>query len=186
MAATNDGVVRLCSIPSDSNRVASDELRGHHGSVFSVDVSSENQNVASGSIDGTIRLWAKDAPLSAKLLSDETSMPRVRASFTVEGAQISVKGHGDNKYSGKLPERFGEVSAAAVSANGAGIVVTPRFGQPLLLLDLRDDRITVSVPLNVIKSEWTDIAFIEGDTVIAAKTRDGRVFGWHFYSDGSR
>jgi hypothetical protein len=51
------------------------------------------------------------------------------------------------------------------------------------LIDLRDDRIKVSLVLNSVETEWTNVAFIENDTRIAATTKDGRVFTWPFYSD---
>ena len=71
-----------------------------------------------------------------------------------------------------------------MSANGAGIAIVPReCGQPVLLVDLRDEGISVSVPLNGAKCEWTDVSFIENDTFIAAKTKDGKILIWPFYSD---
>jgi hypothetical protein len=181
-AGSNDAVVRLWPTDGDRTGEARGELRGHHASIFSVDVSLES--IASGSMDGTIRLWTRDAPLSAKLLSRPASMPSTSDKFTVEGSQIFVTSRDGKNYSGTLPEKFGEVGAAAVSANGAGIVVVPRgVGQPVLLVELRDDRIKISVPLNGLKSEWTGAAFIENDTLIAARTKDGRIFAWPFYSD---
>jgi len=82
-----------------------------------------------------------------------------------------------------LPEGFGEAVAAAVSANGAGIAVVPRFGQPVLLLNLSDHLIKVAVTLSGVKAGWTDVAFIENDTRIAATTTEGKVFAWPSYAD---
>ena len=179
-AGSNDTVVRLW--PTKCNSVDPRELRGHHASVFSIDVNPENQNVASGSMDGTIRLWSKDAPLSARSLPNAILPPPPE--FTLEGSRIHIAGHDGKTYSGTLPEKFGEVGAAAVSANGAAMVVVPRrFGQPLLLLGLRDDRIRVNLPLNGVKSEWIAVAFIENDALIVAKAKDGQTFTWPFYPD---
>ena len=179
-AGSNDTVVRLW--PTKCNSVDPRELRGHHASVFSIDVNPENQNVASGSMDGTIRLWSKDAPLSARSLPNAILPPPPE--FTLEGSRIHIAGHDGKTYSGTLPEKFGEVGAAAVSANGAAMVVVPRrFGQPLLLLGLRDDRIRVNLPLNGVKSEWIAVAFIENDALIVARAKDGQTFTWPFYPD---
>ena len=41
----------------------------------------------------------------------------------------------------------------------------------------------MSVTLPGVKAEWTAVAFIENDTRIAAKTKDGKIFAWPFYSD---
>jgi WD40 repeat protein len=180
-AATADSVVRLWPWPlTDNDSVV--QLRGHLGSVFAVDISPENRSVASASFNGTIRLWAKDSPFSPTLLSSSTFMP-ARGEFSVQNNQISVTANGGKKCSRTLPQDFGEASAAAVSANGAGIAVVPRSGRPVLFVDLRDYLTPVSVTLSGVKAEWTAIAFIENDTRIAAKTKEGKIFAWPFYSD---
>jgi hypothetical protein len=84
---------------------------------------------------------------------------------------------------GTLPPDFGGVSAAAVSANGMGIAIVPRSGQPALLVNFRDHLIGITVPLCGVKAEWTAVAFIENNTRVAAKTREGKIFAWPFYSD---
>lgn len=182
-AGTIDAVVRMWPTGKDSPEPWS-ELRGHRAAVTSVDISPENQNVASGSNDGTLRLWAKDAPLSPRLLSTSASMPHTPWKFSVENRQVSVTGRDGKNYWGTLPEQFSELSAAAVSANGTGIAVVPRgCGRPALLVDLREDQIKVCVELKGVETEWTNVAFIENDTGIAATTKDGRIFTWPFYSD---
>jgi hypothetical protein len=146
-----------------------------------VDISPENRNVASASLNGTIRLWVKDSPFSPTLLSNSASMP-VPNEFRVQNRQISVRAAGGKNYSGTLPQDFGEASAAAVSANGTGIAVVPRSGRPVLLVNL--DYLTPgSTTLPDVKAEWTAVAFIENDTRIAAKTKGGKIFAWPFYSD---
>jgi WD40 repeat protein len=195
-SATNDTAIRLWwidggmqlpdtmdSAEKEKLRDAAVQLRGHLTSVFTVDVNPEDRNVASGSFDGTIRLWGKHAPLSARLLSNSVSMRPVSGELTVRESQISVTTNGGKKYSGTLPEEFGEAVAAAVSANGAGIAVVPRFGQPVLLLNLSDHLITVAVTLSGVKAGWTDVAFIENDSRIAATTTEGKIFAWPLYSD---
>ncbi len=177
-AATADSIVRVWRWPStDSDSVV--QLRGHLGSVFAVDISPENRNVASASFNGTIRLWAKDSPFSPTLLSSSAPMPAPNK-FSVQNHQISVTANGGKNYSGTLPQEFGEVSAASVSANGAGIAVVPGSGRPVLLVD---HLTPVTVTLPGVKAEWTAIAFIENDTRIAAKTKEGKIFAWPFYSD---
>jgi hypothetical protein len=179
--ATADSVVRLWPWPSiDSDSVV--QLRGHLGSVFAVDISRENRSIASASFNGTIRLWDKDSPLSPTLLSDPAPMPTANG-YSVKDRQISVTANGGKHYSGTLPRAFGEVSAAAVSATGAGIAVAPRSGRPLLLINLRDNLTTVRVTLGGVKAEWIAIAFVENDARIAARTSDGKIFTWPFYSD---
>ena len=68
-----------------------------------------------------------------------------------------------------------------MSANGAGIAVVPRFGRPVLLVNFSGT--TATVTLLGVKAKWTAVAFIENDTRIAAKTNDGKIFAWPFYSD---
>jgi hypothetical protein len=176
-SATNDAVVRLWKSPDKDSAV---QLRGHLSSVFAVDANPEN--VASASFDGTIRLWAEDAPLSPILLSNSASMP-VPNEFSVQNCQISVKANGGKDYWGTLPQGFGEASAAAVSGSGAAIVVVPRSGRPVLLVNFRDYLTPVSVPLFGVSADWTGVAFIEDDTRIAAKTKEGKMFAWPFYSN---
>lgn len=141
----------------------------------------ENGNIASASFDGTIRLWAKNSPLSPTLLSGLASMPASNQ-FSVQNGHISVTADGSKNDSWALPEGFGEATAAAVSANGAGVAVVPRSGRPLLFVKLRDLE-PARVTLFGVKAEWTAVAFIENDTRIAAKTKEGKVFSWPFYSD---
>jgi WD40 repeat protein len=179
-SAANDAAVRLWNRPESDSAV---QLRGHLASIFSLDISRENGVVASGSFDGTIRIWAKDSPLCPGLLPKSTSMPSIADAFNVRGSQISVTGNDGKTYSVTLPREFGEASAAAVSANGAGIAVVPRSGQPVLFLNLSNQLLTASVALPGVKAEWTAVAFIENNTRIAAKTKQGRIFSWPFCSD---
>jgi hypothetical protein len=159
------------------------QLRGHLASVFAVDVSPKNGYIASGSVDGTIRLWAKNSPLSPSLLPTSASIAPANP-FSIHDSHISLEGSGGKTHSARLPENFGEISAAAVSANGRGIAIIPRsFGQPVLLVNLPDPPITVSVPLCDVEAEWVAVAFIENDTRVAAKTKEGKTFAWPFYSD---
>ena len=178
-SATNDTAVRLWTLPDSDSAI---QLRGHLSSLFAVDISPKNRNVASASFDGTIRLWTKDSPLSARLLSDSTFMPAPNK-FNVQNSHISVIANGGRHYWGTLPQEFGEPSAAAVSASGAGIAVVPRSGQPVLLVNLTDYLAPVSTFLSGVKAEWTSVAFIENDTRIAASTKEGKIFAWPFYSD---
>ena len=178
-SAANDGVVRLWTSSDPDSAV---QLRGHLGSVFGLDISPENGNVASASFDGTIRLWAENSPLSPRLLSNSASMPAPNQ-FSIENGQISVTTDGSKYRSGELPEKFAEVSAAAVSADGAGIAIVPRFGRPVLLVNLSDQRTTATVTLGGVKAKWIAVAFIENNTRIAAKTKEGKMFVWPYYPD---
>jgi WD40 repeat protein len=180
-AVTADSVVRLWPWPlTDSDSVV--RLRGHLHPVYSVDISPENRNVASACIYGTIRFWAEDSPLSPTLLSSSATMPAPNK-FSVQNHQIMVTANGGKNYSGTLPQEFGELSAAAVSANGAGIAVVPGSGRPVLLVNLPDDPTPASVTLSGVRAEWAAVAFVENDTRIAAKTKEGKIFAWPFYSD---
>jgi WD40 repeat protein len=179
--ATADSVVRLWPWPlTDSDGAV--HLRGHLGSVFSVDINPENGSIASASFNGTIRVWVKDSPLSPTLLCNSASMPAPNE-FSIKNHRISVTANGGQNYSGTLPQGFGQVSSAAVSANGSGIAVVPRSGRPILLVNLRGHRTAVSVTLYGVTGEWTAVAFVESDTRIAATTKEGKIFAWPFYSD---
>jgi WD domain, G-beta repeat len=178
-SASNDSVVRIWTSPDSDSAV---QMRGHLSSVFTVDINPENRNVASGSFDGTIRLWAEDSPLSPTLLSNSTVMPKGNE-FSVQGSQISVTANDGQRYWGTLPQEFGVPIAAAVSANGAGIAVVPRSGRPVLLVNFRDYLTPLCVPLFGVKAEWSAVAFIDNDTCIAAKTKEGKTLAWRFYSD---
>jgi hypothetical protein len=103
--------------------------------------------------------------------------------FSVRDFQISVTANGGQKYWGTLPPEFGDVSAAAVSASGAGIAVVPRSGRPVLLVNFRDYLTPVCLTLSGAKAEWEAVAFIHDDTCIAARTKDGKILAWTFYSD---
>jgi WD40 repeat protein len=180
VSAANDGAVRLWMGTDSKNAV---QLRGHLGSVLAVDVSTKNGYIASGSVDGTIRIWTKDSPLSASLPPTSASMAPGNA-FSIQDSHITLKGSDGKTHSARLPEKFGEISAAAVSANGRGIAIIPRsFGQPVLLVNLTDPLITVSVPLCGVEAEWVAVAFTENDTRVVARTREGKTFAWPFYSD---
>src|SRR5262249_43435989 len=93
--------------------------------------------------------------------SNSESIPALTSDFSVKNSQIWVKGNGGKTYSGTLPQKFGEASAAAVSTDGAAIAVVPRSGQPVLLVYLSDHLITVSLTLSGVNAEWAAIAFIE-------------------------
>jgi hypothetical protein len=103
--------------------------------------------------------------------------------FSIQNSQILVTANRGKKYSLTLPQDFGDASAAAVSANGAGVAVVPRSGQPVLLVNFRDYLTPVTIPLLGVNAEWKAVAFIENDTRIAAKTKEGKIFAWPFYSD---
>jgi WD40 repeat protein/uncharacterized protein YjbI with pentapeptide repeats len=178
-SASNDHVVRLWTLPDADSAV---QMRGHLSSVFSVDISSQGGLVASASFDGTIRLWAKGSPLSPILLPRSASIPAA-SEFSVENRQILVRANRGKKYWGMLPQEFGRVRAAAVSANGKGMAVVPQSGRPALLVEFFDYLRPVSVTLPGVKAEWTAVAFIEGDTRIAARTKEGKIFSWPFYPD---
>jgi WD domain, G-beta repeat len=186
-SATNDGAVRLWT-HIISNRFL--QLRGHLAPVFSVDVSPENGEVASGSNDGTIRLWSKDAPLSPKLLGDATPIAFASNTFTPQDGGLSVTGNAGENHLVALPEGFGPVHAVAVSANDAAFALVPCSGRPLLVVSVKETQtavggrqITASITLPDVEAIWSAVAFIENDTRIAARTQDGRVFAWPFYSD---
>ena len=181
VSATNDAVVRLWTL-SDPNSDSAVQLRGHLGALFAVDVCRESGIVASASFDGTIRLWTRDSPLSPTLLPSSASMPAPNK-FSVQNGQISVIADVGKDRLGRLPEKFAKICAAAASANGAGIAIVPRFGRPVLLMKLSDQRKTTTVTLRGVKAKWTAVAFIENDTRIAAKTKEGKIFAWPFYSD---
>jgi hypothetical protein len=179
-SATNDAVIRLWRL-DDSHRDPWIELRGHLTTAYSVAVNPENQLIASGSNDGTIRLWSKSGPLSPILAAGSafniaTHIPSIR------GLKISVEASDGSHYRVSLPADFGEVRAAAVSANGAGIAVVPSSGRPLLWVRLDAD-LTAAVRLPEVRSEWESVAFIDNDARIAAKTKEGKIFAWPFYSD---
>jgi hypothetical protein len=51
------------------------------------------------------------------------------------------------------------------------------------LVNLPDDPTPASVTLSGVRAEWAAVAFVENDTRIAAKTKEGKIFAWPFYSD---
>jgi hypothetical protein len=186
-SSTDDGVVRLWT---DINSDRSVPSRGHRASAFSVDISPESGDIASGSNDGTIRLWSRDAPLSPKLLGDATPIAFASNKFTLQDAGLSATGNAGENHQVVLPEGFGPVCAVAVSANGAAFALVPCSGRPLLVASVKETQTavsgsqrTVSITLPDVKAIWSAVAFIENDTRIAARTQDGRVFAWPFYSD---
>jgi WD40 repeat protein len=186
-SATNDAVVRLWT---DINSDRSVLLRGHLASAFSVDISSESGNIASGSNDGTIRLWSRDAPLSPKLLGDAKAIAFASNKFTPQDTALSVTGNTGETHQVALPEGIGAVCAVAVSGNGTAFALVPCFGRPHLVVRVKEtptavsgSQVTVSITLPDVEAIWSAVAFIENDTRIAARTQDGRVFAWPFYSD---
>jgi hypothetical protein len=183
-SATNDAAVRLWT---DINSNRSVVLRGHLASAFSVDISPESGDIASGSNDGTIRLWSRDAPLSPKLLGDATSIAFSSNTFTTQETGLTVTGNAGENHQVALPEGFGPICAVAVSAHGTALALVPCFGRPLLVVsvkeaptDLSGAQITVNITLPDVEAIWTAVAFIENDSRIAARTQDGRIFGWPF------
>jgi WD40 repeat protein/uncharacterized protein YjbI with pentapeptide repeats len=179
-SATNDALVMLWT-SHDPDSIA--QLKGHLGSVMCVDISSDDGIIASGSFDGTIRLWAREAPLSATSLSSSVSMP-APSSFSVQDRQMWVTADNGKKYLITLPEQF-EASAAAVSATGAGVAVVPRSGRPHLIVNLPGYAMSKGITLPGANAEWTAVAFIEDDRRIMAKTKEGNFFSWPFYPDVS-
>jgi hypothetical protein len=111
------------------------------------------------------------------------AVPAIPNKFRVQEFQIWLTGDNGESYSEALPKELGDVSAAAVSANGAAIAIAPRFGEPILLVNFIDELIKVGITLCGVRDEWMSIAFIENSTRIAATTKEGKVFVWPFYSD---
>ena len=171
-------------------------LRGHLAAVFSTDITAADQaaisgfddgtmRFATGSIDGTIRLWARDAPLSARLLSSPSvSMPPNANNFDVNNFSVhsGKKSVTRNNQKFILPEDFSDVMAAALSEDGLALAVVPRSGKPRLLATIGKEALPVSISLTGIDAEWTSVAFIQNDTRIVAETKDGRIFAWPFFA----
>jgi WD40 repeat protein/energy-coupling factor transporter ATP-binding protein EcfA2 len=186
VSATADSIVRLWKGPDWKNATQT-QLKGHLSSVFAVDISREKKRIASAASDRTIRIWHRDSPLSPKLLSDSTVMPSISNSLSrklkIQNAQVEVTRDNGEKYSGTLPQEFGNVRAAALCANEAGVAVVPNSGQPVLFVKLSNHSIPARVTLTGVSADWEAIAFIDDDTRIAAKTTEGKIFAWPFYSD---
>jgi WD40 repeat protein len=177
-SASNDGVVRLWT-PRD--RPDAIQLHGHLAPATCVALSPDGGIVASGSFDGTIRLWGRESPLSVASLSSETTIPP--GNFSMGGLQLSVTTANERKYSVTLPEGF-DPSAAAVSSIGGGVAVVPRsFGRPLLFVNVPGYANPARVTLSGVEADWTAVAFIENDTRVAAKTKEGKLFAWPFETD---
>jgi hypothetical protein len=178
VTAANDGVIRLWMMPQVGAELSEFDLRGHIGTVFAVDVNNEGLIVSSGA-DKTVRLWNKDAPLSASQASDEFG-PLERHDFAVDGQEVILARGTGLEFRAKVPDGFDTVDAT-MGFDGRGVVVAPRHGHPLLFLrDYPDFSVaTLSGP----NAEWMSVSFVAEQTQIAGKTSDGRVFVWPYISD---
>jgi WD40 repeat protein len=177
-SATNNSVVSLWEGPDWKNATQT-QLRGHLSSAFSVDISREKKHIASAASDRTIRIWLRYSPLCSRPLSDSTVMSSISNSISsklkIQDARVEVTRSNGEKYSGTLPQEFGNVRAADLCANEAGVAIVPYSGQPVLFVKLSNHSIPARVTLTGVSADWEAIAFIDDDTRIAAKTTEGKI-----------
>jgi WD40 repeat protein len=178
VTAANDGVIRLWMMPEVGTELSEFDLRGHLGTVYAVDVNNEGL-IVSGGADKTVRVWGKEAPLSASQASDEFG-PLDRHDFAIDGKEVILARGTGLEFRAKVPDDFDPVDAT-MSFDGRGVVIAPRHGRPLLFLrDYPDFPVaTLSGP----NAEWMSASFVAEQTQIAGKTSDGRVFVWPYISD---
>jgi dipeptidyl aminopeptidase/acylaminoacyl peptidase len=181
VTAANDGAIRLWMMPKMGAQLTEFDLRGHLGTVYAVDVNAEGLIVSSGA-DKTVRLWNKEAPLSAQQVFTTASANASddRHEFAVDGQEVILARGTGLEFRAKVPDGFDPVDAT-ISFDGRGVVVAPRHGHPLLFLrDYPDFPVaTLSGP----NAEWMSVSFVAQQTQIAGKTSDGRVFVWPYISD---
>jgi WD40 repeat protein len=178
VTAANDGVIRLWMMPEVGAELTEFDLQGHLGTVMAVDVNNEGLIVSSGA-DKTVRLWGKEAPLSARQASDEFGQLE-RHDFAVDGQEVILARGTGLEFRVQVSDGFDPVDAT-MSFDGRGVVVAPRHGRPLLFL--RDYPDFPAATLSGPNAEWMSVSFVAKQTQIAGKTSDGRVFVWPYISD---
>jgi hypothetical protein len=181
VTAANDGVIRLWMMPQVGAELTEFDLRGHLGTVFAVDVNREGLIVSSGA-DKTVRLWGKEAPLSAQQVFTTASANASddRHDFAVDGQDVILARGTGLEFRAQVPDGFDPVDAT-MSFDGRGVVVAPRHGRPLLFL--RDYPDFPAATLSGPNAQWMSVSFAAKQTQIAGKTSDGRVFVWPYISD---
>jgi WD40 repeat protein len=183
VTASQDGVVRIWNLEDGTSqqewpkRRTSILLRGHRSMVLSVDV-AEDGTIASGSGDLTVRFWRRFSPLSSRLLGNRP----VEFNWVeplAEGRDVVVEQPDGKRFAGQLPAEFGKPVAGAISADGRTIVVAPVQGQPVLFAAERSE-----APLRRLTGpsrEWAGVAFLEGNSAVAAITKTGTAYTWPLF-----
>jgi len=119
-------------------------LKGHPSGVLDVSFSTDGKAIATGSADGTARLWHRDGTL---LSIFKHPSPVTSVSFSADGqiiATASADGivriwHIDGRLVKKLPGHHGEIEQVKFTADGKMLVSTNKDGTGMLWnLDLED------------------------------------------------
>jgi hypothetical protein len=184
--AHDDGMVRLW--PVRSVEPAAQLLQGHSGPVFAVAYSPDGTRIASGSSDGTARIWSQQPALMVPSnRADRPSALTGRAEAIALGDQLNLT-YNESKHTLNAPRNFGQPAAAAVSPSGRDAVVAPQQGRPYLF-NLNSDQHIVRLPGR--PAAWKEVGFFHDPNAgardmadrIVAVTTDGEAYSWFYFAD---
>jgi WD40 repeat protein len=153
-------------------------LEGHKKAVKTVDFSADGSAIASGSLDGTLRLWKRDGTL-IKTIPGNNSIASVRFSpdgktiavgneegkliiWKRDGTRIKTLSHGDSIY------------AIAGTSDGNILASTGKDG--IIKLWSRDGNLIKSIGDR--RSQIYSLCFSEDGEIIAVGDRDGTIALW--------
>jgi WD40 repeat protein len=186
--AHDDRVVRLW--PLRAAEPTHQVLRGHTRQVTVVAYSADGKTIASGSGDGTVRIWSQEPTLGRDTVGgeakfNETGKASVRKAD--DAADELTLSYNNTSYTLTAPAKFGKPVAAAVSPSGRDAVIAPSHGRPYLF-NLASKQYIVALPGR--PEDWRQIGFSrvtkpgEGSAErIIGITQSGTAYSWRYFSD---
>jgi WD40 repeat protein/energy-coupling factor transporter ATP-binding protein EcfA2 len=198
--AHEDRTVRLWRLTADDPHPQ--VLRGHEGMVFAVAYNSANtpdeMRIASGSSDGTVRIWSQQSALARKgMNSSEPISLSGEARVGPRGREFALN-YNDRDILLTTPPSAAQAAgganipiaprAAAVSPSGKDAVVVPSRGRPYLF-NLESKEYIVMLPGP--PEAWRSVGFLrnarpgpdETALQIVGITDDGRKYRWPYFED---
>jgi WD40 repeat protein len=176
-----DGALRAALGPPHFSRI----LYGHHGDVMSVASSPDGQKLASGSADGTVRIWDV-ADLAAPVILEDHDGPVTSVAFSPDGqtlasgsadAMVRLWDLTDPAAAPAILERQGaSILSIAFSPDGKTLA-SGSEGGAVRLWDLTDSTVAPVILPNH-EANVLSVAFSPDGQRLASGSRDGTVRLW--------
>jgi WD40 repeat protein len=203
--AHEDRAVRLWPLAAlDSQRqVRPQPLRGHEAMIFAVAYNSDGTKIASGSSDGTARIWLQQTALApTEVTSSEPISPTGEARISVGDGRF-VLNYNNTQVALTAPPDPDQAAAAgspqakkpvivptlaAISPSRKDAVVVPAHGRPYLF-NLKSGEYIVMLPGR--PTGWRKIGFLRNPAPtadgtpdqIVGITEDGKQFRWPYFGN---